>query len=1129
MALGKHRASVATTREATSDPDISTLGSTLKRGAMLSALALGLVQVVSFVQTLILARILDPEQIGLYAAGTVLMGFLLGFSEGGLRGALIQREGDVEDAADTVFWVTFVSGLGLALLSLATAPIVGMVFKSEVAGTIAAVSSGAVVLHALTNVPDGLMQRRFNFKRRLIVDPTRVLGYAVVTIALAALGFGVWSMVIGNYVGIAIWLFLSWRYARWRPGVGKFSFPLWRQMAAYAAPLLVEGIVDRVRTAAETALIGRRLDANTLGQYRYGMSLAQLPSLVIVQIGSYVLFPAFSRLQSDPPRFARAVERALQVTWVGAAPFAGLMIAVGEPAVVVLLGEKWREAGVALMVMSGYGVGIALQAVGSEVVKAVGASKMLNWTTATSLVLGIGSLVALLPLGLIGVGIAMSITEIVVGIVVLILSRRVVKFSVGRLAWMLVPPAIAAAIAMAAVWWLDRNVFGADEHGVILGILLLILETIIFALIYLAVLTVIAPKLGRSLIGAVMNKVRRGGGDDEDDEDGDEDDNAGVGSGPRPTGPDRELVGAAPGASEMTIQLPPMTASGMIGLARQVISEGLDDATVQMRLIQPMPTVRSRNRSDRKLPLAPLPQRTSADDGRNATDETIVMKAVTPDGPSPAAAGPAPAGPVDAEKTVTTQAAGSSGSDLFAAPDDSSRDATVTSDGRRWSGQLESLRPTSGSDPAKGAAGKPDADEPDAAKFAAGKPDAAKSGAGKSGAGVPDAGKPGPAAPATSGPAARGDATSGAAKPGPAADPEATRAQAPVSPKQGADAEATTVTPSVTPPPPSGAAAPRRPSPRPRPTPRDDKAQPPGDSSATAKVPAAPGKPVQPPKATERPTEQKSAQPGKAPGPAPGTPAQAPADRPAPSPASGPADEETRKLAARPPQGPTKQGPAKQAPAKQTPTKQAPTKQAPTQNGPAPHRPGSNGVPSRTAGPGGTQVPPTGPKTAQPKPAGPSGTPQTPGRPNGTTPGGSPNGGGPSKGSPNSAPPRSSSPNGAPPRSSSPNGVPPTSGGLNGVPPTSGHPNGAPPTGTGSNGAQPRTPVQKGALPGTNGSRPNAANGNGRTDGTSRDGGTPRGSSAARDGGADENGSAPRRPSPRPRPRPTPPDGNPQK
>ena len=1026
MALGKHRASIATTREATSDPDISTLGSTLKRGAMLSALALGLVQVVSFVQTLILARILDPEQIGLYAAGTVLMGFLLGFSEGGLRGALIQREGDVEDAADTVFWVTFVSGLGLALLSLATAPIVGMVFKSDVAGTIAAVSSGAVVLHALTNVPDGLMQRRFNFKRRLIVDPTRVLGYAVVTITLAVLGFGVWSMVIGNYVGIAIWLFLSWRYARWRPGVGKFSFTLWRQMAAYAAPLLVEGIVERVRTAAETALIGRRLDANTLGQYRYGMSLAQLPALVIVQIGSYVLFPAFSRLQSDPPRFARAFERALQVTWVGAAPFAGLMIAIGEPAVVVLLGEKWREAGVALMVMSGYGVGIALQAVGSEVIKAVGASKLLNWTTATSLVLGIGSLIALLPLGLVGVGIAMSITEIAVGIVVLILSRRVVKFSVPRLAWMLVPPAIAAAVAMAAVWWLDRNIFGADEHGVILGILLLILETIIFALIYLAVLTVIAPKLGRSMIGAVMNKVRRrGGGDEDDDEDGDDDESAGVGAGPGPTGPDRELVGAAPSASEMTIQLPPMTASGMIGLARQVISEGLDDATVQMRLIQPIPTVKSRNRSDRKLPLAPLPQRTSADDGRNATDETIVMKAITPDTPPPAASEKAPAATADAEQTVTTQATAGSGADLFAAPDDSSRDATVTSDGRRWSGRLESLQPTA---PAAGSTA--DAGRADAGRTGSGTSDVDAPGAGRPPAAVQPPAPPKPPAPATPPAAATPPAP---VKSDASADPEATHAQAPVPSKPGADAEATTVTRSVPPTPPAtGGTAPRRPSPRPRPAPRDDAAQPSGDPSATAKVPAAPekdrstpepaqpskpAKPVQPAKAAQRPAA-----------PAPGK--RAP-DHPGAAPKSGPADEETRKLAARPPQAPAK--------------------------------PASSGTPPRNAP--GSAPHTTGPEPAPPKPGVPNGAP--PKSPNGappTSPGGPPNS---SKG----APP-SSSPNGAPPKG--PNGAPPHSS-PNAAPPTG--PSGAPPRTPGPNGPQP-------AGPGTNGSRPKGSNGSGPAGGT---------------------------------------------
>ncbi|WP_106096817.1 oligosaccharide flippase family protein [Pseudonocardia dioxanivorans] len=794
MPLGKHRASVATTREATSDPDISTLGSTLKRGAMLSGLALGVVQVVSFVQTLILARILDPTQIGLYAAGTVMMGFLLGFTEGGLRGALIQREGDVEDAADTVFWVTFVTGLGLAVLSLASAPIIGLVFRSELAGTIAAVSSGAVVLHALTNVPDGLMQRRFNFKRRLIVDPTRVLGYAIVTITLALCGFGVWSMVIGNYVGIGIWLFLSWRYAKWRPGVGKFHFGLWREMARFAAPLLIEGIVERVRTAAETALIGRRLDANNLGQYRYGSSLAQLPAMVIVQIGSYVLFPAFSRLQSDPPRFTRAFERALQVTWVIAAPLAGLMICLGEPAVVVLLGEKWRAAGVALMVMSGYGVGIALQAVGSEVIKAVGASKMLNWTTATSLVLGIGSLLALLPLGLIGVGIAMSITEIAVGLVILVLSRRIVTYSVPRLVGMLVPPLVAAGVATVATWWVDRNVLNADEHGVLLGFVMLVLDAIVFVVVYLAVLTALAPSLGRSLLTAVRSKLRRGGADDEEDE-GDEDESRVPAS---PTDPDRELVGAgvpAPTAAEQTIRLPPLTASGVFGIARAVISEGLDDATVQMRLISPTsspglgaPRPRPRPQPHPRPRLAPLPQVTPVEGTASPAERTVLLH---PASPGAGGSGPGPTdGPVD----------------LFSAPDDAARDVTTTSDGRRWDAPLESLRPSgAGGRPAGG----PPTDEP-----AVGGTPVRGAGSHDGSAPVDRAGAQGASGPDAAGrPESRGAAPSG---------PPAARSSRP--------GDAANARPDV-----PGAPPRPRPSPRPRPTP-----SPPGDESSTAKVPARP-------------------------------------------------------------------------------------------------------------------------------------------------------------------------------------------------------------------------------------------------------------------------------------------------
>lgn len=488
-------------------PKTGPLTSTLRRGAVISAGTLIVVQVISLAQTLALARLLSPAEIGIYAAGTVLTGFLVMFSESGMQGALIQREHDVEDAADTVFWVTAATGVLMSLAALAAAPIVAMVFRSDLVGEVAAVTSGMLLMYSLTNVPDGLMQRRFNFKRRLIIDPSRAFAYAAVAVALAASGFGVWSLVIGNYASLAVWLFGTWILARWRPGRGRPSVRLWREMARFAFPLLVQGVVAQVRNVAESVLIGRRLGEASLGQYRYGRRLAILPGEAVVEVGSYVLFPAFSRLATDPERLKWAFLRALRWIWFAAAPVAALVIAVGEPAVVVLLGEQWRGAGVFLVAMSGYGAGIALQAVASEVIKGSGRSRLFNWISAVQLILGVGLIVVLLPLGLLGVGLAISAAEIAVAVLVLGLARSVVPFSMGELFRRLVPPVVSSLVALALIGPLEHVVTQSDQRGVAAGLGLLGLETIGFGLVYLVVMRVVDPPMIAELIGSVRSRL----------------------------------------------------------------------------------------------------------------------------------------------------------------------------------------------------------------------------------------------------------------------------------------------------------------------------------------------------------------------------------------------------------------------------------------------------------------------------------------------------------------------------------------------------------------------------------------------------------------------------------------------
>jgi len=492
---------------------VGPLGNTLRRGVTISAFTLVLVQVTSLVTTLLLARLLSPAEIGIYAAGTVLTGFLVMFAEGGLRGALIQRQTQIEDTADTVFWATAATGVLMSLGALAASPLVTLLFGDPLAGRIAAVTSGMLLMHALTNVPDGLLQRQFNFKRRLIVDPARAIGFGAVAVALAAAGFGVWSLVIGNYASMAVWLVGTWALGRWRPGRGRPSYRLWRDLARYAYPLLIQSVVWQVREAGQAALVGRFLGTASLGQFRYGRRVGLLPTQAVVQVGSYVLFPAFSRLADDPDRLKQAFLRSLRWLWLATTPVAAMILALGEHAVVILLGDRWRAAGVFLVAMAGYGATIGLKATANEVIKGSGRSRLLNRLSVVQLVLGLGLVFVALPYGLFAVGLAISATEVTLAVLAMVLARSVIGYSTKELMRLLVPPLVGSAAALVPIGLLER-VVQADDYSAPVGLAILTGEVLGFALIYFAVLRILDPVAVQGLIAVsrrYLPRRRRGG------------------------------------------------------------------------------------------------------------------------------------------------------------------------------------------------------------------------------------------------------------------------------------------------------------------------------------------------------------------------------------------------------------------------------------------------------------------------------------------------------------------------------------------------------------------------------------------------------------------------------------------
>ncbi|WP_433503797.1 oligosaccharide flippase family protein [Pseudonocardia halophobica] len=483
--------------------------SRIARVAMASAGAQVIGEIISLVQTIVLARVLGPEIVGVFAAGTVLTTFLANFAEGGMRSGLIQRERDLADAAETVFRGTIVTGFLMSLGALAAAPLVAIVFDSSTAGVVAATSSGALLLYSLTNVPEAMLQREFSVKRRLIVGPTVAISFAIVSVTMALLGFGVWSLIVGTYVSYVAWVAAVWLITDWRPGRGRASFRMWRELARFGFPLVMGFVGARFQQMVESIVVGRGLSTTALGYYRYGVRISRIPVNATLEVVSNALFPAFSRIAGDTARLRASFLQALSFLTFFAAAIAGLAIALGVPAVVIVLGEPWRGAGVAVMAMAGLGLGKAFTAVSEETMKGCGRTPLLNYLTVTEVVLGIGLLLLIIPFGLVGVGLAISLTALAVGTQGLVLVRPLAGITGAEVLRIVVPALLAAAIATASTAALEHLVLHSDTRPVVLGLAFLVVDVLAFLAVYVPLMLLLAPHTVRPIVRTIVRVLGR--------------------------------------------------------------------------------------------------------------------------------------------------------------------------------------------------------------------------------------------------------------------------------------------------------------------------------------------------------------------------------------------------------------------------------------------------------------------------------------------------------------------------------------------------------------------------------------------------------------------------------------------
>jgi PST family polysaccharide transporter len=318
------------------------LGKKTKTGIFWTAFFNVIEFLVRFGSSIILARILFPEDFGLMGLAMIIVQFARRLASFGFNMALVQRK-DVEDIHfDTTFWFNFLLFSSVTFIIFISAPYIASFFDNESLINILRVIGFDFILRAFISVPRAILIKKMDFKRVSKIQTFGSAAQMVTPIGFALAGYGVWSLVFGTLIGSFVESLLALLSARWFPKL-KFKFQALKEIFSFGMWVNITTYFNYFIKNVDYFFIGKFLGATPLGYYERAFNLMNLPRKRIQQTVNDVLFSAFSKIQDDNKRILNVF---LKVTTYISILSYPLMIGLffAAPALItVLYGSKWTD------------------------------------------------------------------------------------------------------------------------------------------------------------------------------------------------------------------------------------------------------------------------------------------------------------------------------------------------------------------------------------------------------------------------------------------------------------------------------------------------------------------------------------------------------------------------------------------------------------------------------------------------------------------------------------------------------------------------------------------------------------------------------------------------------------------
>lgn len=295
--------------------------------------------------TAILARLLSPQDYGLYGMVTALIGLAGVFNDMGLSAATVQKPEINHKQVSTLFWINVGLGTSIMLVVAVLAPFVAWFYKEPRLTLITLAMSIAFLFSGLTVQHKALLERQMRFTSLATMEMTSMIVSILTGVVSAWLGSGYWALVHMQLAGVFTFMVGVWLACGWRPGLPAKQSGV-RSMLKFGTNLTGFNILNYGSRNLDNILIGRVWGAGALGLYAKAYSLMMLPLQQINSPITSVAVPSLSRLSSEPEEFRNHYLKALSLITTLTMPVVLLLLILATEIIELVLGPQWREVAV---------------------------------------------------------------------------------------------------------------------------------------------------------------------------------------------------------------------------------------------------------------------------------------------------------------------------------------------------------------------------------------------------------------------------------------------------------------------------------------------------------------------------------------------------------------------------------------------------------------------------------------------------------------------------------------------------------------------------------------------------------------------------------------------------------------